>query len=376
MWLWKEGEDWHVRLQRPGGVRWGLTLLLLLWSVGWLATTGLGLSGLFLLGSALLRPVPLVEQAPLDITSSLLAVPAALFVLGWVLAWIPVGAYLALSLVRAVSQERLSFNRHGVTRRFSWGPWRRRLQLRYSDMGDLYLSSNAATLTALLPTGASVTVATCGTPEQHRELWARMHAFCELGTGTARLARLVPQDREVEPLPDGGEVLRKVRWERAVWACVWWVAAALLGAGALLLVWRQRFDEGGFAPAFLAVVLGALAWLMGLRGWRTLQAREEWEIRRGGFVRAFRGLFGTQRLRHRVTEFEVQWRPDEEGSGSFVLWLRSPDGDVVLKEDTADRRPIEHLGVWLAHRACTTLRWNATAPAPQERLRDDAAVNE
>ncbi|WP_163865454.1 conjugal transfer protein TraG [Myxococcus eversor] len=354
MWLTKEGAVWRARLRPSYASRFALALCWVFWTVGWTAGVAVGFRAFLHLLLALLRPIPLVAQASTVPTSAAGAVLAAMFLLAWVLVWTPVGVVVQMGLLWALAGlEQVTMDARGVTRKRRWGPWHRELRVRYSDLTDLSLLGPGNGVMALLPSGRTVALAQNGTREQHQELWARMRELSGLGGPAAELKRHMPKGKEAVPLAGGGEVLRPARHIRVLWVWFHGVMTALLVGAVACLVWRQLFDGASLLATLLAVGLGALAALLAWRGWRTLQARNGWEVHPGVLVRIHHGLWRVTRVRHQVTELQVErHRPEEDDDGDpkFALWLRSPQGSRVLMRGTVDVRSLEHLGHWLAHR--------------------------
>lgn len=371
MWLTKEGAVWRARLRPSYTSRIALALCWVFWTGGWVGGVAVGFRAFIHLLLALLAPIPLVAQAPTVPTSTAGAVLAAMFLLLWVLVWTPLGIVVQVGLLWALAgREHVTIDARGVTRKRLWEPWHHEVRVRYSDLTDLYLLGPGNGVMALLPSGRTVALAQSGTTEQHRELWTRMRELSGLGGPAAELKRHVPKGKEAVPLAQGGEVLRPARHIRLAWAWFLGGVTALLVGAVACLAWRQLFDGASLLATLLAVGLGALASLMAWRGWRTLQAQDGWEIHPGVLVRVQHGLWRVTRVRHQVTELQVErHRPEEDDGGDpkFALWLRSPQGSRALMRGTVDVRSLEHLGHWLAHRLDVPLSLEALAEAGPSR---------
>ncbi|AKF86824.1 hypothetical protein MFUL124B02_34020 [Myxococcus fulvus 124B02] len=358
-WLTQEGEVWRARFRPSAHSRVMMGLGWVFWTVGWLAGVVVPGAALGRLVLALLRSVPLAVQAPQGFTSSWGAVLAVLFLALWLLVWVPVGLVAQVGLLWAIFvREEVTVDPGGVTRRSIVGPWGRSTRVAFCELSDVSLRRESHAVMGLRHTGEEVALSQGGTAEQHQVLWARMRELTGLGGPVSELKHVVPMGKEVAPV-DGGVWVLPARTTRVRWAWALGVLGLVLLLSMLLLAWRQLFDGTSVVALFVLGVLGVLAaWLLRFSGW-TLRGVNAWEVRPGALVRRSRGLGRIHAVRYPVEWLEVtRRRQDSEDGGDvvFALWLRSAEGSFELMRDTVDRRPVEHLGHWLAHRLDVPLR--------------------
>ncbi|WP_426745286.1 hypothetical protein VZQ01_29255 [Myxococcus faecalis] len=361
-WLTQEGEVWRARFGPSAHSRVMMGLGWVFWTVGWLAGVVVPGAALGKLVLALLRSVPLAVDAPQGFTSSWGAVLAVLFLALWLCVWVPVGLVAQVGLLWAMFvREEVTVDPRGVTRRSMVGPWGRSTRIDFSGLVDVYLRREGQAVMGLRHTGEEVALSQGGTAEQHQALWARMREVSGVGGPVSELKHVAPMGREVVAV-EGGVWVLPARTTRVRWAWVQGVLGMVLLLSMLLLAWRQLFDGTSVVALLLMGVLGGLAaWMLRFALW-TLRGVNAWEVRPGALVRRSRGLGRIHAVRYPVERLEVtRRRQDSEDGGDIVfsLWLRSAEGSFELMRDTVDRRPVEHLGHWLAHRLDVPLRLKA-----------------
>lgn len=352
--LEQDVSGWTARAWPTGRVRYFAAVILGVWLVGWTLAEVFWLFALGVMVHDLVMPVPLVEVAKGPPLPSVLT---TLVLVAWALLWTAAGVSSWRAFLWLVSSEqRLTFNRDGMTRWWRLGPWRSERRVGRGEVVDLEPEGPSGALVASLATGEQVELLRHASVEERRALADRLRESFRLATDPEDIASLTPAGWEAEVRADGAAVLGPSRRAlmRATWG--WGFAALYLGAGAVLLAWRLSVDGGDRTGTLVAWGLGALAVLAGVKAARGRQGRERWVVQRGSLVRIARGLFHAGHTRYASPVLTVERALDGDGGVHFTLWVRAVNGHRRVGTWEDSPRAALHLGLWLARRLGVTLQ--------------------
>ena len=349
--LEKDANGWVARTQRSG---WGsvvgagmLGVVFLPWAVAELG----GLAVVARMAHALVMAVPLegsARDAPLG------PVLLLLFLAGVLLLWTVGGLAVVRALLWLVSsEERLSFDRDGLTCQWGLGPWRWKRQVARAELVDVEHGGERGFLRALLCSGERLDLLHSGSEEERRDLMGHLREVLRLRTDLEHLADLTPDGWEHETRPEGGWVLRPARRvrERTLWG--WGLATLYFGVGAAVLTGRLWVDGASPAGVLVALGLGVLAALTGAAARRAWRGGAHWVVLEGSLIHREPGRV---RARYDAPELSVERTLDSDGDPNFALWLRASSGSRrLLGGCDSPRKPL-HLGIWLARRVGVALR--------------------
>jgi hypothetical protein len=348
MWLEKNSEQWTARVNPSGWGRHAAAAPLVAWLCGWAVGELFALAVLVFITRELLFPDGLPAEAP-DSAGGLMLV--VLFIGPWLSFW-TMGGVSALSSLREqlTSEERLSFNPSGVTRRWRVGPWREERHLARGELVDVDPEGHEGTLVASLANGDTMTLLRNGTEAQRRELADLLRELFGLARDEPSLADHTPPGWQWERRPGGSWRLEAARHVRRRELLGWGYAALFLGACAGTLAWRLFISGGSWRVALLTWGLAGLAGLLGVKAWRGHQGRKAWEVQKGSLVHIRRGLFRTRHTVYAKPKLFLERNVDSDGDPYFELWVHSPETRGRLGGSNTTPRGLLHLGYWLARR--------------------------
>ncbi|WP_163995483.1 hypothetical protein [Pyxidicoccus caerfyrddinensis] len=352
--LEKDANGWTARARPTGRWRPVSAGLLGVWLVGWTLAELFGLFALGVMVHDLVLPVPLVGVARGHPLSSVLTL---LVTVAWALLWTAAGVSSWRAFLWIVSsEERLAFNREGLTRWWRLGPWRSERQVGRDELVDLEPEGPSGALVASLTSGEQVELVRNASVEERRALADRLRELFRLAADPGDIANITPAGWELAGGPEGAAVLRPSRRarSRATWG--WGSAALYLGVGAVLLAWRLLADGGDRTGTLIAWGLGTLAVLAGVKASRGRHGREQWWVQQGALVRITHGLFHTGHTRYALPKLSVERTVDSDGAVDFTLWVRAANEHRRVQTASGSPRASLHLGLWLARRLGVTLQ--------------------
>jgi hypothetical protein len=187
---------------------------------------------------------------------------------------------------KLLSEERLSFNRAGMTRWWRVGPWRSERHLERGALVDVNPEGPKGTLVAGLATGERVELLRYATVEQRRELADLLREVFALRGDKPPPAERAPPGWEWKQRPDGTGVLRPVARVREKEVYPWGLAVLSLTTFAVFIS-GMFFANGRVRLGVISASIFAVpAALSALGAWRSYQG-EAWEVRRESMRRPF-----------------------------------------------------------------------------------------